>query len=50
MDYESVKIIVLGVVTLGLAGISVWMHNQGQGGSGWGFAAFICLLTFLVHF
>lgn len=38
---DNIKLGILGLMGVGLAAVSAWMHIKGQDGSGWGLAAFI---------
>jgi len=41
--------IITGVLGLGVAAISAWMHIRNKDGSGWGLMAFILIVTSCTH-
>lgn len=40
---------IVGVLGLGVAGISAWLHVRGRDGSGWGIVAFFLIVTSCSH-
>lgn len=45
MDVQVQKAAVMGVIGLGIAALSIWMHIKGKDGSGWGLLAFCFFLA-----
>lgn len=45
MTPNQISAIILGMLALGVGGLSVWMHTHDKDGSGWGMLAFFLIVS-----